>query len=285
MSETAPSLSVVIPTVGRACIKSTLSVIETWAVCPREIVVALPNDSLFDLSSISTTLKLVEVRSHRGQVNQRLAGFRYASSEFVLQLDDDILIDSPSIILLLEAINICNSCAVAPSLYKYPESVPWDTLPRDIVSRSRHWVLRKILGAKSRLSFMGTISQAGVPFAVDPTFIQGESIDVDWVPGGVLLHRRENLILDQFFPFEGRASHEDLFHSFLLRRKGVRIMILRSSLAYHPSPPLGIEPWSMVIHGLKIHLAFVSRFGFSRKRFFIWAIYSIFSHSMRRLLN
>ena len=259
--------------------------IESWPFSPSEIVLALPDDSSFDVSTIVTSHTLVVVRARRGQVNQRLAGFRYASSEFVLQLDDDILIDSPSIVRLMHAIKACNSCAVAPTLYKYPSLEPWDGMPRDFRSRSKHWILGKILGAKSGALCMGTISRGGVPFAVDPTFMKDESLDVDWAPGGVLLHRRINLILDQYFLFEGRASYEDLFHSVLLRKKGVKIMIIRDSRAYHPSPLVTIESWDSLIHSLSINFHFVICFGFSKTRFVLWFFYRVFSYFVRKFLS
>ena len=43
--------------------------------------------------------------------------------------------------------------------------------------------------------------------------------------GGCVMYRRENLVLDDFFPFEGKAYNEDLIHSFLLRNQGCRLIL------------------------------------------------------------
>ena len=63
----------------------------------------------------------------------------------------------------------------------------------------------------------------GVPDSID------DWRDIDWLPGGCILHRRENLIVKNYYPFSGKAYAEDLFHSLLLKEKGV--ILVRSGKA------------------------------------------------------
>jgi len=281
--KTSGSLSVVIPTVGRDCILKTLSVIETWNEIPAEILIIIPYEAPFSLVTFATGLNIIEIRAPRGQVAQRLVGFNTVSSEFVLQMDDDIIIDSESISALLEAIKNSSSCVVAPTLYQYPSGLPWEFMRQDVAARVTRWIIGKLLGVTSTSPHIGKITRAGVPFGVDPRFMQNNTLEVDWAPGGILLHRRKNLILDQYFPYEGRASHEDLFHSLLLRRKGLKIFTVRSAKAYHPTPEANVEPWGLLIHGLRINLEFVKQFGFSKSRFFIWASIKIFFYLVKKI--
>lgn len=279
------SLSVVIPTLGRSSLVNTLSAIEMWSIIPREVFVVLPYEATFSVGLLKTSLNVIEVRARAGQVSQRLAGFQCVSSELVLQLDDDVTMTSESLLSLVKAIQECDSCAVAPGFYKYPSGDSWETLGRDVVSRSKTWILKRILGAPPGLRSMGSISRAGVPFGVDPSFIENKHLQVDWAPGGALLHRKGNLIIDPYFPFEGRAAYEDLFHSVLLRKNGIRLLIIRESRAYHPVAGVGRESWDSLIHSLKINFKFVEKFGFSKIRFLVWAGIRLASYSIKKALD
>ena len=44
------------------------------------------------------------------------------------------------------------------------------------------------------------------------------------------MHRRENLILYDYYPFKGKAYAEDLFHSLLLKKKGVKLLRCGSAI-------------------------------------------------------
>lgn len=39
------------------------------------------------------------------------------------------------------------------------------------------------------------------------------------------MHRKENLVLDNYFPFKGKAFGEDVIHSIMLRNKGIKLFI------------------------------------------------------------
>jgi len=57
------------------------------------------------------------------------------------------------------------------------------------------------------------------------------------------LHRKENLILEDYFPFEGKAYAEDVIHSFLLRKQGVKLYVCKGAIAYTDVGD-GIESWA-----------------------------------------
>ena len=46
------------------------------------------------------------------------------------------------------------------------------------------------------------------------------------------MHFKKNLILNDYFKFEGKAYCEDLYHSILLKRNGIKLFIDPSSIAY-----------------------------------------------------
>jgi glycosyltransferase involved in cell wall biosynthesis len=278
------SLSVVVPSIGRSCLAKTLSFIESWDFSPVEVLVVLPADTTFTIAFFETSLNLIEVRTSRGQVSQRIEGFRRAAGELVLQLDDDILIDNESINLLISAINKLGCCAVAPSMYKYPSIEPWVRLTDTGFTGLRHSVLRMVLGAGSIRESMGRVSRAGVAFPVDPTLIPNDILEVDWTPGGALMHHRRNLITELYFPYQGRASHEDLFHSHILRSAGVKIFTVRCARAYHFFEERE-ESFSSIFRELMINFDFVKIYGFSRFRFSLWFLYRFFIECANRVIS
>ena len=46
------------------------------------------------------------------------------------------------------------------------------------------------------------------------------------------MHKRENLILNNYFKFSGKAYCEDLFHSILLKKKKVKLYFLPSASVF-----------------------------------------------------
>jgi hypothetical protein len=75
----------------------------------------------------------------------------------------------------------------------------------------------------------GTITKAGVqlwpPFVSDQnTFAESE-----WLPGGCVMHLKQNLHLTDYYPFIGKAYGEDVIHSILLRKKGLSLYICRNA--------------------------------------------------------
>ena len=58
--------------------------------------------------------------------------------------------------------------------------------------------------------------------------------EVDWLAGGILIMRKEDIIKKNYFPFKGKAYCEDLIHSFFLKEKGIKLYI--STKLYFQTP-------------------------------------------------
>src|SRR6185503_10758841 len=100
------------------------------------------------------------------------------------------------------------------SVYRKPERRRW-------VDRAYYWLLNGRDGFQP-----GRILRSGAAVGVDPLRADRDFYDVDWVPGGCVMHHREHLVLENFYPFRGKAYCEDIIHSFHLtsRRIGLRIV-------------------------------------------------------------
>jgi hypothetical protein len=71
----------------------------------------------------------------------------------------------------------------------------------------------------------GVVTPASVNIHFDPTLKNQKYYKLEWLPGGCVLHRKENLCLDNYFIFSGKAYCEDMIHSFLLRRSGINLYV------------------------------------------------------------
>lgn len=217
-----PAISVVIATLGGESLRRTVERLNRGTLIPSEILVCIPEQEAHRVATLGVSNVTVVVTSCRGQVAQRAVGFQRARYEFVLQLDDDILVRPTCLEQLLVCLGAAKDLAVGPKMYdmktgKYhsfmipaEDKISW-------FQRLLYWVVNGSRGYQP-----GIIGRAGVNLGVpeEPSIWS----DLDWLPGGCVLHRRPNLVLFDFYPFKGKAFAEDLFHSVLLRRKGIRLM-------------------------------------------------------------
>jgi GT2 family glycosyltransferase len=221
------TVSVVIATLGGEFLELTLSSLNSGSIVPSEILICIPNPEISNLIiDLPNNARLVEVPS-RGQVAQRSYGLGQASGELVLQLDDDVLLQRESLQLLIEAIeNTGSSSAVSPIFINCKSGKYLTEYRTDFRGILQSIYSALIGGASWGARRMGTIDRSGIPYAIDARFCNGMNlVPVDWLPGGCVITRRENLVLDNYFPFKGKAFCEDVIHSLIWRARGVSLWI------------------------------------------------------------
>lgn len=216
-------MTVVIATLGGESLKGTIDALNRGAIVPNEILVCIPSNEAHKVRKCSCCNVKVLVTDCRGQVAQRAIGFKNASHEIVMQLDDDMLVDEHCIAHLLKTLSLHGpKAAVAPSLinvstgesiYKKPER-------NKILEKLYYWFMNGSAGYQE-----GKIEKSGSAVGVDPRKCNKESYDVEWLPGGCVMHYKNNLVLENFYPFEGKAYCEDIIHSYHLRSRGVSLIV------------------------------------------------------------
>ena len=121
----------------------------------------------------------------------------------------------------------------------------------------------------------GGVTLAGTNIGVIPSDVTSNLVKVEWQPGGCVMHRRENLVLEDFYPYKGKAYCEDLIHSFLLRQAGVGLFVnmhAKCTAFLIPRPSLLNE----LVPDFKIRLYFVNMADLSKVRMLIhYMIYII----------
>lgn len=216
-------MTVVIATLGGSQLKQTIGSINSGSIVPAEILVCIPDHEASKVSTLSYSNVQVIITECRGQVAQRVAGFRKASHDIVMQLDDDALLSESCIQYLLESLAaLGDRVAVAPALLHIVtgESVYRRSHRLSVVEAVYHWLMNGSAGYQP-----GRIDKAGAPVGIDPMAHDKSTHDVEWAAGGCLMHRKANLVVTDFYPFKGKAYCEDIIHSCLLRNSGVNLVV------------------------------------------------------------
>jgi len=217
------SCSVVIPTLGGPSLKNTIIQLNCGTVVPSEILVCIPKEEAFRVENISIpNVKIIKVLC-RGQVAQRVEGFRNTSCEYVMQLDDDMHVENKCIEYLLETIKSFGpNISVAPSLINIStgDSVYKKPGRNKYLQKIYYWLMNGIKGYQP-----GKIDKSGSSVGIDPETTGQRLIDVDWLAGGCMMHHRENLVLENYWEPEGKAYYEDVIHSHELKSKGIRLIV------------------------------------------------------------
>lgn len=213
-------VSVVIATLGGDAVWETIDHLNRGTLVPAEIVICIPEAEAHRVQGRTIPNVKVLVTAVRGQVAQRARGFQTAQSPLVLQLDDDILLDRDCLERLVAFMGDETNLAVGPELYdkgtgRYRSFLARHGSRAGVGESILYWVINGRDGYQP-----GQIGRAGVNMGVPES---GDYRDLAWLPGGCVLHRRDELELSDFYPFPGKAFAEDLFHSTLLTRKGVRL--------------------------------------------------------------
>lgn len=243
-------LSIVIPSLG-GDLCDTLDGVNAGSIYPDEIIICLPNDTHSVKDAFKYKNLVIVYAEQYGQVYQRIVGFRCARGSHVLQLDDDILLNRESLEQLIDSLKeLPKHSTVSPCLFNTNSKPLYEGKKDGLLS-----IYYRLINGKTGYQ-SGGITLAGTNFGVNPNDVNSDVIKVDWQPGGCVLHRRENLILEDFYPNKGKAYCEDLIHSFLLRKSGVSLFVDRRAKCTTPLNPK-LSLLREIVPDFKIRLYFV----------------------------
>ena len=264
--------SVIIPSLGALILKETIDSLNKSTVIPDEIIVVIPEEYKENLSYISYSNLFFEFVSFKGQVAQRIHGFKMAKNEFVLQLDDDIELDKNCIFNLIKSLmELGPGCAVGPSIfYKYTKNSAFSLgkgFPKMLLDLNSFLFSGSCWGTKR----MGTISKNGVGFGFDNHYVLNAVNKSDWLAGGAVLHFNSGLIFDNYFPYIGKAYGEDLIHSVYLVNSGIKLYNVNSAICYIEKPVLNAENYSL-FSDYKSRLYLNELRGISKFRVHFWYV-------------
>ena len=221
-------ISIVIATIGNRNLLPTINSLNNNTIKPDEIIISITSKYLNEFEELKTfnNVKIVLSR-FKGQVKQRIEGFKNVKNNIVVQLDDDIILKEDCLEKLKNSLKENGNCAVSPNLFDI-------NLNKSIYNKKIGFK-RKIFNFISHGKFninKGKITDSG--FEVNPILIENnqEIVSTEWLVGGCVMHLKKNLILNDYFKFEGKAYCEDLYHSLLLKKNGVKLFVDSSAIAY-----------------------------------------------------
>lgn len=223
MSNHVKDFTVVIATLGGNSLAATIQSVNSGTLVPAEILVCVPAEDAPKVSHLAGGNIRIIKTDFRGQVAQRCAGFQRASHPLVMQLDDDMSLDKFCLERLAVTLHLLGpKAAVAPALVDVQtgQSVYKKPVKHGAVLALYYWLMN---GPQGYLS--GRIDRSGSSIGVDPSVSAAPLYDVEWLAGGCVLHFRENLVMENFWPLPGKAYYEDVVHSAILVANGIRLVI------------------------------------------------------------
>jgi glycosyltransferase involved in cell wall biosynthesis len=209
-------VSVVIPTLAGASLEKTILSLNSGTIIPTEILVVIPND--LHKSSLNFPFQNIIIINSisKGQVNQRTEGFKKASNDLVLQIDDDIVLAKDALELLIKKlIKLGPGNVIGPSFFDPFTKKTLHKFNKGLLGLLKSINASVFSAAPWGLSRMGKITKIGLSYGVDFEYINESIYEVEWLPGGCVLSHKQDLILDGFYPFPGKAFSEDVIHSIL----------------------------------------------------------------------
>jgi glycosyltransferase involved in cell wall biosynthesis len=269
-------VSVVMPTLGGEGILTALQCLNTASMIPFEILICVPGDYVDKVpADLPPNAKIISCPG-KGQVAQRAFGFSVAACELVLQLDDDIRLRHDCLEQLVALMGSRESIAVGPMLFDHNSGEYKSFLyPPTGELRFFETLLGRITNGRKGYE-AGAITLSGINLGVPRHHDENQLIG--WLPGGCILHHRNNLITEDYYPFEGKAFAEDLYHSNLLRKNN--ISLYRSSEA-GVDVVFGDSSITLLGHiaGMKKYYAAMMKFcdeiGGSKPRFIVFLVLNL----------
>jgi glycosyltransferase involved in cell wall biosynthesis len=263
-----PQFSVVIATLGGATLVETISSLNGGSIQPAEILVCIPVEEAANVSDLMASNVRLVVTSCRGQVAQRAVGFRCAKHDYVLQLDDDMLV-APDCVeqLMATLMAVPEKAVLSPALVDVESGRSLYQRPQrnELLSAMYYWLMNGSAGYRP-----GCVLRSGVAIGVDYRQATGRLVEVEWLPGGCVMHKKENLVLENYYPFSGKAHGEDVIHSWCLRQKGCTLLIDTLAKCKTRTPVLpesfgeGVRCAGQILRVQRYYMTKMSRLSFSQ---------------------
>jgi glycosyltransferase involved in cell wall biosynthesis len=275
------SISLVIPTLGGKSLFSTIISVNNGSLIPTEIIIVIPEENYNFVKKInSENIRIITTKS-KGQVAQRLAGFKESRCKFVMQLDDDVELERDAIEKMLKVLKkLGPKNAIGPRFIDPKTLKNLHKFDIGFVGFLKSLNALVFCAAPWGQERMGKITKLAISYGADPDFYDDEICEVDWLPGGCILNYSEDLVFENYYPFEGKAYSEDVLQSILRSSKNINHYV-----AFKISVKTEIDEnnfnWLDFISDFNVKLYIISLIGGSKIRLYMWG----FSQFLIRLIK
>lgn len=255
-----PRLSVVIATLGGEWLRKTIDSLASGTLVPAEILICIPQEHSVKVEHLANSSVRVIATEVKGQVRQRAIGFTKAANEIVLQLDDDILLEKDALHKMVQyLLELGKGNALGPVYYGKTSGVCIHTIKTGFPGFIKNLFDSIVCAAKWGADKLGTVTAIGINYGVDDAQVKDELVSTQWLPGGCVLSYREDLVTEDFFPFDGKAYCEDVIHSYFRKIKGLELWVARGVKVYidEPEPEFSKNAVLKVINIRRYYLSLI----------------------------
>jgi len=273
------NLSIVIPTLGEAVLFKCLNSIYLNTLLPFEIIIVIPSQYKNRVNKINK-LKLVRIiySPIKGQVYQRILGFKSCKCDYVMQLDSDIILSKDTIYKLLYSMRkFYGKNAISPNL-----SIP-KKLNNRFKYRSKLFILIKnFIINGSKYSKPGIVTDIGYNTWFLDSYYYENFYKVEWLPGGCILFNKKSLIKNNYFPFSGRAYCEDVIHSIILSFNKVNLYYFPNIIVINDDYSKEVKTLKSLFQEFKIRFYLLKKVKGSKIRFFLWFVFYLITSIFKK---
>jgi hypothetical protein len=222
MTKVGASVSVVMATLGGDQLHETIAHLNAGIIKPFEILICIPQNYISKVNQIQDpNVRLIPTKC-MGQVAQRVEGFKLASRDLVMQMDDDVKLKVDTLQKMISTLQLLGKKNVVGPVYLNNKNgmslSPYPLGIRGVFTNIFYYLFGGLPFGKAR---MGCLSSVCVSSSIDPQFYEENFVRTEWLAGGCVLSYREDLISENFYPFKGKAYAEDGLHSYLRSKIGI----------------------------------------------------------------
>jgi glycosyltransferase involved in cell wall biosynthesis len=280
-------ISVIIASLGGDSLFKTLHSINSGLYRPKEIIVSLPPKTKIKINKkYQNSIKIVN-SINKGQVTQRSFGFKFCTQDYVMQADDDIIFQNDTIFYLYKNIKQLGKKNVVGPIYK---SIKFNKNITEIKTGLSGFLIslyhKFICMAPWSAKRMGYLTKIGLGYGVDPSQLKStEPFEVTWLNGGCVMCHKEDLILENYFPFEGKAYFEDTIHAILWLKNKNRLWVLPESICFLEQYNYLMDDLNSYIERFKIHKFVVKMLNGNFVLLYIWKLLFLIKFMFLRIFK
>ena len=210
--------SIVIASIGRSCLHTTLEDILCSSKLPHEVIIVLPHSSDFVLrmQHKECGVNICLLYAAKGQVKQRQVGLFNCTCDIIIQLDDDMRFDNTLLECLVYEVLKNPDIIVSPLIYDHTLDC------KSGIEVGQSQFLRFLFGVDrdNELLGVGYISKIGL--AIRPSSLKGKDlVRSDWLPGGCMVYHKKFATADsEILSPEGKFYGEDVINTHIMKNKG-----------------------------------------------------------------
>ena len=199
---------------------------------PREIIIVGTNqEDLDNIRKYNNDLNIIfKVSKNKNQVYQRKIALDLTSSNFILQLDDDIKIEKNTISILYNEIRNNNFKRIIAGKLVNENYEPADI--RWVNAYNKYYLVRIIIFLLNNFKKVkpNTLIKSGRPIP----HINNDKSEIEWLNSSLCFHRDSLKDYARYKSF-GKSYYEDIFTSHNYFCKGYKLEKIHNAILVHPN--------------------------------------------------